>query len=334
MSAIWPCTWNSAHQRTCENDYRDRDRWSKPALRRQPTASGPPRRCRDRSHLCNARPARPCRCRPRRFLRAPRRGSASPGRPRRRHRRRGVPPSASRRDRESNRGRTTGSPARRAPTLRSGCRSIGGRVIATPPPPCAPTSGTASRNSDMVLISYASTRRDSQWTMLERAGGRRLRARNPAISRRGGPDSTIPMGGRASRRPTRNLRSDIRRRRFYLFVSSWHGRARRERSLQRVGGREAGTRGDRSHTGAARSRQAGFLLLHPALLHADIWAERTFAAIAVGDFFTDDAGDAVRDRLRNVRRQHGARRGCDVGIQSARGCVCAFGANVSDARLL
>src|SRR5271154_4729618 len=38
-------------------------------------------------------------------------------------------------------------------------RSMGGRVIATPP---GTTSGAASRNSDMIVNSYASTRRDSQ----------------------------------------------------------------------------------------------------------------------------------------------------------------------------
>jgi hypothetical protein len=48
-------------------------------------------------------------------------------------------------------------------------RSIGGRVIATPPPEVL-TSGTASRNSDMIVNSYASTRRDSQCaTSLARA---------------------------------------------------------------------------------------------------------------------------------------------------------------------
>ena len=34
---------------------------------------------------------------------------------------------------------------------------------------------------------------------------------------------------------------------------------------------------------------------------------------------------------RNVRRQHCAGGGCDVGVQSARGCVRAYGANVFDA---
>src|SRR6204780_40408 len=174
-------------------------------------------------------------------------------------------------------------------------RSIGGRVIATPPPE-VPTSGTASRNSDMIVNSYASTRRDSQCTsQLARERRKIVRAREIRyISRGDGQDN---RGAQWTVAPAAwNLRSDLRRRRIYLFVPSWHRRARRERGLQRPRGGETGNRRDRSHSRAARSRQAGFLLRRAALLHADFRAERDFAALDVGDFFADDAGAGVRAR--------------------------------------
>src|SRR5208282_1833220 len=94
-------------------------------------------------------------------------------------------------------------------------RSIGGRVIAAPF--CAPTSGTDSRNSDMIVNSYASTRRDSQWTA--RGGvracanrGRSCARAKSAISRAGAGKGILMTeagsatveslsGDRPSRRP-------------------------------------------------------------------------------------------------------------------------------------
>src|SRR6266481_694782 len=80
-------------------------------------------------------------------------------------------------------------------------RSIGGRVIATRPCPPTSTSGTASRNSDMIVISYASTRHGSQWTLRgARTDSMKIARAKSAISRAVGGQQN-PDGGRASPRP-------------------------------------------------------------------------------------------------------------------------------------
>ena len=117
-------------------------------------------------------------------------------------------------------------------------------------------------------------------------------------------------------------------------------------SIRFILARTRSARARHTARGRRRSRELGAIVRTPVLhdpgkqvfyyviLHyytRIFGLSEAFAAIAVGDLFTDDAGAGVRDRLRNVRRQHCARGGCDVGVQSARGCVRAFGANVFDA---
>ena len=101
------------------------------------------------------------------------------------------------RGRESNRVRTTESRATRAPIPRSGsARSVAG---SSRPRSGAPVSGTDSRNSDMIVNSYASTRGDSQWTA--RDGGRASANRGRSCARaksaisRAGADKGILMTG-------------------------------------------------------------------------------------------------------------------------------------------
>src|SRR5271170_1856615 len=212
-------------------------------------------------------------------------------------------------------------------------RSMGGRVIATPP---GTTSGAASRNSDMIVNSYASTSPDSQSCGCEKSAsmsclkpggddtGSFSYVRIVAGNRNASPQIMVAAAGA-------NLRPHFRRGGDRLLISSRHRRARRERSVQRLVGGEAGNRRNRANPGAAGARKISVLLRHAALLLAHFRTERDFAALDVGSFLADKPGARVRARLRNVRRQHSAGGGRDLGIQSARRRVRTHGANVPDA---
>src|SRR5579863_3773161 len=130
----------------------------------------------------------------------------------------------------------------------------------------------------MTLNSYASTRRDSQWTAATAAvrpalaGFKIVRARKIRyISRAGAqykPDDRFNVAPAAG-----NVCRDHGRRRRGLFDSPWRRPARRERGIQRVVGGEARNRCNRANSHPARARKISFLLRRPSLLHEDFRAE-------------------------------------------------------------